>query len=313
MTAANSRLSPPSPWRGIYPPMVTPLSGRDTLDVPGLERLVEHILGGGVHGLFILGTTGEAPGLSYRIRRELILRVCRQAAGRVPILVGITDTAIEESVTLARFAADAGAKALVASTPYYFPAGQSELLEYVQHLAVEMPLPLFLYNMPTHTKITFEPDTVRRAMDIPGIIGLKDSSANMVYFHHLVRLAAERPDWTLLTGPEELLAESVLLGGHGGVCGGANLFPRLYVELYEAAVSRDMDQVIALHGQVMAISATIYQAGQHPSSFLKGLKCALSCLGICDDFLAEPFQRFGLEQRAQVMADLAKLDLFARI
>lgn len=313
MSAANSRLSPPAPWRGIYPPMVTPLSGRDTLDVPGLERLVEHILGGGVHGLFILGTTGEAPGLSYRMRHELIERVCRQAAGRVPILVGITDTAFEESVALARFAADAGAKALVASTPYYFPAGQPELLEYVQHLAAEMPLPLFLYNMPTHTKITFEPDTVRRAMDIPGIIGLKDSSANMVYFHHLVHLAAQRPDWTLLTGPEELLAEYVLLGGHGGVCGGANLCPRLYVELYEAAVRRDMDQVIALHGQVMAISATIYQAGQHPSSFLKGLKCALSCLGICDDFLAEPFQRFGSEQRAQVMADLAKLDLLARI
>ncbi len=66
----------PLPLRGIIPPMVTPLLDRDTLDVAGLERLIEHILGGGVHGLFILGTTGEAPSLSYRLRYELIERVC---------------------------------------------------------------------------------------------------------------------------------------------------------------------------------------------------------------------------------------------
>jgi 4-hydroxy-tetrahydrodipicolinate synthase len=74
--------------------MVTPLLDRDTLDEAGLERLVEHILTGGVHGLFILGTTGEAPSLSYRLRCDLIDRVCRQVADRVPVLVGITDTSL---------------------------------------------------------------------------------------------------------------------------------------------------------------------------------------------------------------------------
>ncbi|HEY9248654.1 MAG TPA: dihydrodipicolinate synthase family protein, partial [Rariglobus sp.] len=92
--------------RGIIPPMATPLCGRDMLDVHGLERLVEHMLGGGVHGLFILGTTGEAPGLSYRLRRELIERTCRQVDGRVPVLVGVTDTAMVEAAGLAAVAAD---------------------------------------------------------------------------------------------------------------------------------------------------------------------------------------------------------------
>src|SRR5579859_7119518 len=90
---------------GIIPPMITPLCGRDELDLPGLERLVEHILAGGVSGLFILGTTGEGPGLSYRLRRDLITRVCRQVKQRVPVLVGITDTSFVESVELARYAA----------------------------------------------------------------------------------------------------------------------------------------------------------------------------------------------------------------
>ena len=90
------------PLCGIVPPVVTPLLDRDTLDVAGLERVLEHILTGGVSGLFLLGTTGEAQGLSYRLRREVIERACRQVAGRVPVLVGITDTAFVESVGLAR-------------------------------------------------------------------------------------------------------------------------------------------------------------------------------------------------------------------
>jgi len=78
------------PLTGIIPPMVTPLRDRDELDVAGLEKLIEHILSGGVSGLFILGTTGEGPSLSYRLRRELIGRVCKQVKDRVPVLVGIT-------------------------------------------------------------------------------------------------------------------------------------------------------------------------------------------------------------------------------
>ena len=297
----------PTPLRGIIPPMVTPLKSRDELDGAGLERLIEHILAGGVHGLFILGTTGEAPSLSYRLRRELIDRSCRQVAGRVPVLVGITDTAFVESVNVARAAAAAGAQAVVLAPPYYFPAGQEELLEYLQHLVPELPLPLFLYNMPSMTKLVFEPATVRRALDIPGIVGLKDSSGNMVYFHRLQRLLRERPDFSLLVGPEELLGETVMLGGHGGVNGGANLFPQLYVHLYDAAVAGNRDRVEAVHEIVMQISDTIYSTGRHSSSFLKGLKCALALEGICNDFLAEPFHRFRDAERDRVRSALEQV------
>jgi dihydrodipicolinate synthase/N-acetylneuraminate lyase len=287
--------------------MITPLVDRDTLDVAGVERLVEHLLAGGVHGLFILGTTGEAPSLSYRLRKELIDRVCRQVAGRVGVLVGVTDTSFVESVNLANHAAGAGAQAVVLSAPYYFPAGQPELLEYVEDIAAELPLPVFLYNMPSHTKLTFEPETIGRALEIPNIVGLKDSSAQMIYFHRVRQLAAGRADFSLLVGPEELLGESVLAGAHGGVCGGANLFPRLYVELYEAARAAQLDRIAALHAQVMRLGATIYSVGRHRSAFIKGLKCALSCLGVCDDFMAEPFQRFAEREREQVQKYLAEL------
>ena len=139
---------------GIVPPLVTPLSDRDTLDVPGLERLIEHLIAGGVAGLFILGTTGEGPSLSYRLRRELIERACKLAAGRVPVLAGITDTSFTESINLAVHAAKHGCHSAVLAAPYYFPAGQPELIEYLNDLVNELPLPMFIYNMPGLSKVT---------------------------------------------------------------------------------------------------------------------------------------------------------------
>jgi len=245
------------------------------------------------------------------LRQELIERTCRQVSGRAPVLVGITDTAFVESVRMAGLAADAGAAAVVLAPPYYFAPSQTELLEYLEHLVRQLPLPLFLYNQPSQTKVPFEIDTVRQAAELPGVVGIKDSSANMIYFHRLVALFQDRPDFTLLIGPEELLAEAVLLGGHGGVSGGANLHPRLYVQLYEAARDHDLDHVAALHGQVLRISSGLYTLGGYGAGVSKGLKCALSILGICVDFLAEPFPRLDPSQRTRVEQQLRDLGLLS--
>jgi dihydrodipicolinate synthase/N-acetylneuraminate lyase len=193
--------------------------------------------------------------------------------------------------------------------PYYFPAGQAELLEYLEHLMPELPLPLFLYNMPSYTKLVFEPDTVRSAAAITGIVGIKESSGDMVYFRRLLPLLKKQPDFSLLIGQEELLAEAVAAGAHGGVCGGANLVPQLYVDLYNAVCGKELSAVEALHKKVMQISKAIYGVGKYESSYLKGLKCALSCLGICNDFMAEPFHRFRRSERNIIRRHIKKLGL----
>ena len=296
-------------FRGIIPPMVTPLKEWDTLDQDGMVRLIDHILSGGVHGLFLLGTTGEAPSLSHRLRKEIIQRALDQIKERIPVLVGITDTSFDESINLAEYAAEKGASAVVLAPPYYFPAGQLELLEYLEHLIPQLPLPLFLYNMPTHTKLFFEPETVKAASEIPGVIGLKDSSANMVYFHQLQQIFKDHNDFRLFIGPEELLGETLVLGGHGGVCGGGNLIPELYVELYEKSIEGDFKKMGILHERIMQISTTIYSVGKYKSSYLKGLKCSLALMGICDDFMAEPFHRFRVSERNVIRQYLIDLGL----
>ncbi len=297
-----------TPLTGIVPPLVTPLLDNDTLDIFGLERLIEHTISGGVHGLFILGTTGEFASLSYDLRREMIKRTCALVNRRVPVLVGITDSAFKESINMAELAADSGADALVISPPYYFPSGQPELIEYMTRVVGNLPLPLFLYNMPLHTKVMFEPRTVLELAGNPGIIGLKDSSANLVYLGQVQHLLSERHDFTFLVGPEELNAAFVLMGGHGGVSGGANMFPKLYVKLYNAAVSRDFDQIPLLQKKIMQISTTIYGVGQYSSSYLKGVKCVLSLLGICSDFMAEPFHKYNEPERKKVKQLLDELN-----
>ena len=110
--------------RGVIVPLITPLESQDRLDRFGLERLVEHVIIGGVSGIFILGTTGEGPSLGYDLRTELIEAVCRQAAGRVPVLVGITDTAYERTIAMARVAERSGASAVVLAPPCYFQIGK---------------------------------------------------------------------------------------------------------------------------------------------------------------------------------------------
>lgn len=284
---------------GVIPPLVTPLADRDTLDRPGLRHLIEHVIDGGVHGVFILGTTGEGPSLGYRLRRELLTQTCEMVDRRVPVLVGITDSAFVESTALAEVAADAGAAAVVLAPPYYIPTSQAELVGYVERIAAELPLPLVLYNMPSLTKVWFDVETLRSLCSVESIVGIKDSGGDLEYFRQLIALRELRPDWSIMIGPEHLLAEAVALGGDGGVAGGANVFPRLFTQCYEATAGGREAEAARLQQQILGLQQ-IYDVGDDASRYVKATKCALSILGICDDLPAEPFERFGPRERGTI-------------
>lgn len=303
MTPSNSELD----LQGIVPPMVTPLTRPDVLDVAGLERLIEHLVAGGVHALFVLGTTGESACLSQRLRREVLQRTCVLVGNRIPLVIGISDTAIEESVKLGLCAAESGADAVVVAPPFVMPPGQAELRLYLQELTARVPLPLLLYNCPPLTRTLFDIETVRWAMDQPRIIGIKDSSGNLGYFDALCALLPRRPSWRILAGPEELLATTMRMGGHGGVCGGANVFPRLYVKLFEAVSAGNAPLAEELQAKVVAVGKALYQFENHATSFIKGLKCALAFRGVCGADMASPFVQLPAEKRQVLKSNLDKL------
>jgi dihydrodipicolinate synthase/N-acetylneuraminate lyase len=296
-----------SPLRGVVPPMLTPLIDGDRLDVDGLERLIEHMIGGGVHGLFILGTTGEAAALSGNLRRELIQRTCKQVAGRIPVLVGVTDTSMADSLELARYAAGVGAHAAVITSPYYIPLEQAELVHYVGEIAAEQPLPVMLYNIPQLTKTAYEPETLKVLIDHPRIIGIKDSSGNASYLTEIHSIFSSRPELSVLVGTETMMAGAVQAGIHGAVPGGANVFPRLLVKLYEAAVANDTLTIDQLQAQLV-ILGNIYRINPGMSAIIKAIKCAMGHLKICSERMADPFLPLNVGDRKKVRHYLDMID-----
>lgn len=294
-------------FKGIIPPLVTPLLDRDTLDGAGLERMIEHVIAGGIHGIFLLGTTGEGPNLSYHLRRRLIQRASEIVNGRIPVLVGITDSAFPASLAVARWAAEAGAQAVVAAPPYYFGASQEELRIYFTHLLRELPLPLMLYNMPAMTKLTLERDTVLRLLDNPAVLGIKDSSGSSGQLKGFLGMKSYRPDWSVFVGAEESLLNSLESGADGGVNGGANVFPKLYVSLYEAHRRGDVQAAKRLQAVVQEVGQRLYHLCDGGGAVIKGIKGALALRGLCTEAMTEPFQPFESDQRAKLNSALEHL------
>ena len=270
---------------GIVVPMVTPLTQGAEVDYPATEKLVEHLIAGGVHGIFALGTTGEAQSLSAQQRADFTTYVGEKIAGRVPYIVGISDTSIADSIALAKTAQAAGAYGVVATPPYYFAPAQNDMVAWFTALADASPLPVYLYNMPSHVKVNIAPETAAILAKHPNIKGLKDSSHNMTYFQTLGYLTKDEADFVLFVGPEEQTAQAVLLGGVGGVNGGANMFPELYVKSYNAAVAGDLETVRKCQKAILHISTAIYNV----DGYLPGLKGALELLGLCNRTLALPY------------------------
>ncbi len=134
-------------------------------------------------------------------------------------------------------------------------------------------------------------------------MGIKDSSGDLACFRALTAVARRRPDWTVLMGPEELLVEGLAAGGHGGVNGGALLWPRLLVDLCAAARDGRAEAVARLQPQLRLLGR-IYQVSAHPAGVFKALKCALSLLGVCADHMAAPLQPLAAAEREQIRAVL---------
>ena len=285
--------------QGIIPPVITPLTQNGDIDPTGLSKLLNHLNSGGVHGLFILGTTGEGPALGMERQKEMIRQTMRLNAGALPVLVGISAAALEDSFTLAEFAYEQGADALVCAPPCYFLPGEDELMDYYRTVAANVRLPLFLYNMPSMTKVLMKPSLVLRLAEIPNIRGYKDSSGNMCDLHEILLGLKNRNDFSIFVGPEELLAEAVLFGADGGVAGGANLNPELFVAMYDAAKNGDVMEMRRLQAAIYR-QRRLYSIGRYQSSIIKGIKSALSLKGICEDVMATPFHHFLSPERQQV-------------
>jgi 2-dehydro-3-deoxy-D-pentonate aldolase len=297
----------PRPLRGIVPPLVTPLTDAGKLDARSYAALIDRVIEGGVHGLFLLGTTGEFCSLSAETRKQVVREGCRAAAKRVPVIVNVSDTCFEESFKLMQHAASAGAAAVAVCPPYYFAVTQEDLLRYARKFAEAAELPVFLYNIPQNAHVEFEIDTVRRLAELPNIVGLKNSNGKIDYIASVSQVKVRRPEFSLLVGTEEIMLAAMDAGADGGVCGGANMFPALYVKLFDAIENNRLSQARDIQELIARIAKEIYSIGPANTSYFRGLKSALAQLGVCGESLAEPLTVFNPEEKQELRLRLNRL------
>lgn len=292
---------------GIIPPIVSPLHAHGSIDTPALGRLMDHLVVGGCSGAFALGTTGEGVGLSYKKRQQLIEASAESLAGRIPLLVGVTDTCLEEAIDLAEFSADAGASAVVVAPPYYLPIDQSQLTRYFLMLAESVRIPVVLYNMPSCCKTVIEASTLLTLADHPNVVGLKDSSGDIAYFRRMVGLLEGR-DFPVMIGPEHLLWTALRAGGTGGVNGGALMWPQLYSTLCNAHVAGNRELAAACDAMIQKVNQCVYKERGGRRMTTEAIKVVLEAKGICQRWVAPPLETISESAGLELLESVALLE-----
>jgi 4-hydroxy-tetrahydrodipicolinate synthase len=274
--------------QGIVPPVPTPFRQDGSVDAESYHRIARHLKAGGADAAFVLGSTGELPSMSHSHRREAIRAAADAFSGQLPLLVGIGDACLAESLDLAEAAATAGAAAVVLNAPSYYEISSGEMRAYLDLLVPQLPLPVMLYNMPWLTGHSFDDDTIRHAVTFPGLIGFKDSSGDIDYFANLVRIAADRPELTVLIGSDFLFLDALKLGGHGAVAGGANLYPAMFRGLLDAFTRGDLADAAVIQAAIAGLGHDIFSITGQPSSVFAAIKGALAALGLCRPDMLPP-------------------------
>ena len=260
--------------RGVIPPVVTPLLPDGTVDEESLGRHVEYLIGKGVHGIFALGSAGEGPLLRQSDRRRVVAAAIAAIDGRVPLIVGVSDTSVERVREQMVELTVPGVDAFVATPPFYGSFDEADVQRrFFESLADASRRPLILYNIPQAVHSRIEPQTAIALAAHPKIIALKDSSGDLARFQ---RVIARRPDpnFGVFQGAEILASASLFVGATGFVAGLANVVPGWLVEMYDAGGRGDWKKVHAIQARFADVQR-LYSHGY----WLGCLKTAVNLLG----------------------------------
>ncbi|KMY23137.1 4-hydroxy-tetrahydrodipicolinate synthase [Actinobaculum suis] len=272
-------------FRGVIPPVITPLTAAREFDEKSFENNVKRMLEAGVHGLFFLGSTGEVAFATAQRRREVLEAAVRVVDGRVPVLAGIVDIQTDRMVENAREAQAIGVDAIVATAPFYALSSEKEDEANFRAIHDAVDLPLFAYDLPVcvHKKLGI--DLVMRLAKDGVLAGVKDSSGDDVNFRYLCAANQEAGSpLSVMTGHEVVVDGAYMAGADGSVPGLANVIPRPYVEQWEAFQAGNWEKVREIQdylARVMRV-ALVAKATRGFGVGVGGFKTALMLMGVIE-------------------------------
>ena len=227
--------------RGIIPPIITPLDKDENVDEAKMRKQVDFVINGGVHGILAFGSNSEFYVFEEDEKKHVLEIIISQAAGRVPVYMGIGNIKTRKCIRIAQMAKAAGASGVSVLQPMFLAPTDEELFEHFKAIADSVPdLPMLLYNNPGRTGYGMKASLVMRLLDAcPNIVGMKDSSGDMTRTAELIRLTRGR-DFKVLGGKDTLVFGTLVHGGAGAVCTTANVFPELVCSIYEKFKAGDL-------------------------------------------------------------------------
>ncbi len=270
--------------KGIIAPLLTPMNADETINEKELRNQVSHKIEKGIHGVFPLGTNGEAYALSLEEKIRVIEVVVDEVKGRVPVYAGTGCISTKDTIELSKKAKEIGADVLSIVTPWYAAASQDEIYSHFKEVAEAVDLPIVLYNIPARTGKTITPETVEKLSKIPNIVGVKDSSGDFENMLKYIEKTRYRKDFAVLSGNDSLILWCLLAGGRGGIAGCANVFPSTMASIYDTFVAGDLEKAREIQDSIRSFR-DCFKFG-NPNTIVK---TAVSLLGFPVGKCRKPF------------------------
>jgi 4-hydroxy-tetrahydrodipicolinate synthase len=236
--------------------IVTPMLKDGGLDLPRFRKLIDWHVAEGTDGIVVVGTTGESPTVDFDEHKELIRIAVEHARGRIPIIAGTGANSTAEAIELAESAKKHGATAQLSVVPYYNKPTQEGQYQHFRTIAESVELPMILYNVPARTVADLQNDTVLRLAQVPGIIGIKDATANLERGTDLIRRAPR--NFSIYSGEDATALPLILCGGHGVISVTANVAPKLMHQMCAAALVGDVKKARELNNRLLPLHQRLF-------------------------------------------------------
>lgn len=274
--------------KGIYPALVTPFTESGELDAYALSSLVDRLLGAGVSGFYVCGSTAEVMLLSLEERKRILKIVSAQVAGRADVVAHIGAQRTEDTIELARHAAECGVQAISALPPIYYKYSLDELTQFYLDIAATAELPLIIYNAPALSGVAFNTENTGRLFAEKRILGMKYTSYDL---YEMQRMIAANPDKVFINGHDELYLNTLVFGLQHAIGSTFNFMPGNFLRLREKFEAGDMAGAYQEQDRINRVVSGLIKVG-----VFRGVKGMMQLLGLPGGYCRRPFLPLSAEQ-----------------